>query len=151
MNEGRLRLTSSGVTTADTLLPSAEAILRDLLLGQEWLRANGMTQEPRLAYFTDSFGCSPALPSILQAAGFEQAELGASESEFEFFGFHGSRSSLLLPGTTVARVPELNRAGGHAGECWLGGSCSLSPLIGVRPDRRAATGDRTSIVSTIRA
>jgi len=30
VNEGRLRLTSSGVTTADTLLPSAEAILRDL-------------------------------------------------------------------------------------------------------------------------
>ena len=23
---------------------------------REWLRANGMTQEPRLAYFTDSFG-----------------------------------------------------------------------------------------------
>jgi len=45
VNEDRLRLTSSGVTTADTLLPSAEAILRDLLLGQEWLRAQGMTPE----------------------------------------------------------------------------------------------------------
>jgi len=70
VNEGRLRLTSSGVTTADTLLPDPEAILRDLLIGQEWLRANGMTQEPRLAYFSDSFGCSPALPSLLKAAGF---------------------------------------------------------------------------------
>ena len=57
VNEGRLRLTSTGVTTADTLLPRAEAILRDLLLGQVWLWDNGMTQEPRLAYFTDSFGC----------------------------------------------------------------------------------------------
>ena len=65
VNEGRLRLTSTGVTTADTLLPRAEAILRDLLLGQAWLWDNGMTQEPRLAYFTDSFGCSPALPSLL--------------------------------------------------------------------------------------
>ncbi|MCD6123402.1 MAG: hypothetical protein J7K04_16335 [Spirochaetales bacterium] len=40
VNEGRLRLTSSGVTTADTLLPRPEAILRDLLIGQEWLRVN---------------------------------------------------------------------------------------------------------------
>ena len=39
LNTGRLRLTGSGVTTPDTLLPSAEAILRDMLLGQEWLRA----------------------------------------------------------------------------------------------------------------
>lgn len=73
VNEGRLRLTSSGVTTADTLLPDAEAILRDLLIGQEWLRLNGMKQEPGIAYFPDSFGHSPALPSILKAAGFSQA------------------------------------------------------------------------------
>jgi hypothetical protein len=72
VNERRLRLTSSGVTTADTLIPSPEAILRDFILGQEWLRRNGMTQEPKLAYFSDSFGSSPALPSILTAAGFEQ-------------------------------------------------------------------------------
>jgi hypothetical protein len=75
VNQRRLRLTSSGVTTADTLLPSPEAILRGLLLGQEWLRRNGMTQEPRLAYFSDSFGCSPALPSILKAAGFQQTAI----------------------------------------------------------------------------
>jgi alpha-mannosidase len=75
VNEGRLRLTSTGVTTADTLLPRAEAILRDLLLGQVWLWDNGMIQEPRLAYFTDSFGCSPGLPSLLRAAGFEQTAI----------------------------------------------------------------------------
>jgi alpha-mannosidase len=45
VNEGRLRLTSSGVTTADTLLPSTEAILRDLLIGQEWLRINGTNRQ----------------------------------------------------------------------------------------------------------
>jgi hypothetical protein len=73
VNDGRLRLTSSSVTTADTLLPRAEAILRDFLIGQEWLRANGMTQEPALAYFADSFGCTPALPSLLNAAGFDRA------------------------------------------------------------------------------
>ena len=75
VNEGRFRLTSSGVTTADTLLPSTEAILRDFLIGQEWLRANGMTPEPTLAYFTDSFGCSPTLPSLLRAAGFDRTAM----------------------------------------------------------------------------
>ena len=75
VNTGRLRLTSSGVTTADTVIPSTEAILRDLLLGQEWLRTNGMTPEPALAYFTDSFGCTSALPAILNAAGFHYTAL----------------------------------------------------------------------------
>jgi len=82
VNEGRLRLTSSGVTTADTLLPSAEAILRDLLIGQEWLRANGMVQEPKLAYFADSFGCSPALPSLLNAAGFDRTAVTRIDGMF---------------------------------------------------------------------
>ncbi|MGC9523433.1 MAG: hypothetical protein ACP5HG_16305, partial [Anaerolineae bacterium] len=75
VNAGRLRLTHSGVTTADTLLPSAEALLRDWLLGQAWLRANGMEVEPTLAYFTDSFGASPALPSLLRAAGFDRTAI----------------------------------------------------------------------------
>ena len=70
VNEGRLRMTSSGVTSADTLTPDAEAILRDLALGQEWLRSNGMQAEPRLAYFPDCFGHTPALPALLNAAGF---------------------------------------------------------------------------------
>ncbi len=75
VNSGRLRLTGSGVTTADTLLPDAEAILRDLLIGQEWLRRNGMEQEPNLAYFADSFGCTPTLPSLLNAAGFDRTSI----------------------------------------------------------------------------
>ncbi|MEA2015751.1 MAG: hypothetical protein U9O59_03415 [Actinomycetota bacterium] len=75
VNSKRLRLTSSGVTTADTILPNTEAILRDLVIGQEWLRENGMTQETNLAYFADSFGCTPALPSLIKAAGFECAAI----------------------------------------------------------------------------
>ncbi|MBN2048550.1 MAG: hypothetical protein JW750_11965, partial [Anaerolineaceae bacterium] len=73
LNNRQLRMTSSGVTTADTLLPTEEALLRDFLVGQEWLRAQGIEQEPSLAYFTDSFGCTPALPSLLRAAGFDRA------------------------------------------------------------------------------
>ena len=92
VNAGRLRLSGSGVTTADTLLPAAEAILRDWLAGQEWLRANGMTQEPRLAYFTDSFGCSPALPSLLRAAGFDRTAITRVDGMY-FLG-----ADLELPG-----------------------------------------------------
>jgi hypothetical protein len=105
VNQGRLRLTSSGVTTADTLLPSVEAILRDMLLGQEWLRANGMRQEPELAYFTDSFGCSPALPSLLRAAGFDRTAItridgmyfaGCDLESGKNFPRPGSSAELLL-------------------------------------------------------
>lgn len=92
VNEGRLRLTSSGVTTADTLLPSTEAILRDLLIGQEWLRANGMRQEPRLAYFADSFGCSPALPSLLRAAGFDRTAISRIDGMYSIGSDYEPRS-----------------------------------------------------------
>lgn len=90
VNERRLRLTSSGVITADTLLPGPEAIVRDLLLGQEWLRRRGMTQEPKLAYFADSFGASPALPSLLKAAGFEQTAISRIDGKY-FLGFKRRR------------------------------------------------------------
>lgn len=105
VNNGQLRLTSSGVTTPDTIIPSAEALLRDFLLGQEWLRANGMTAEPRLAYFTDSFGATPALPTILCAAGFDRTAIsridgmlfvGADYESSAYFPRPGSSAELLL-------------------------------------------------------
>jgi hypothetical protein len=70
INEGRLRLTGSGVTTPDTLLPGTEAIIRDFLYGQQWLRDHGMTQEPTVAYLPDNFGNTPALPTLLRELGF---------------------------------------------------------------------------------
>ena len=69
--EGRLRMSGSGVTTADTLLPPLESLLRDMTIGQQWLHENGINQTPRLMYFTDSFGASPFLPTMLQASGFD--------------------------------------------------------------------------------
>jgi len=105
INDRRLRLTSSGVTTADTLIPSPEAILRDFLIGQEWLRREGMNQEPKLAYFSDSFGSSPALPSLLKAAGFSQTAitridgmyfLGIEPNSPRRYPRQGSSAELLL-------------------------------------------------------
>lgn len=72
-NAGRLRFTGSGVTTPDTLLPEDESLLRDLLVGQEWLRSRGIVQEPRVLYLPDSFGHSPGTPSLLAAAGVSYA------------------------------------------------------------------------------
>ena len=104
VNQGRLRLTSSGMTTADTLLPSEEALERDFLIGQEWLRANGMTQEPRLAYFPDSFGYSHGLPSLLNAAGFEQAGITRIDG-MQFPGCDiGLKSQFYWPGSSAAAL-----------------------------------------------
>jgi len=109
VNDGRLRLTSSGVTTADTLLPHPEALLRDFMVGQEWLRANGMTAEPRLAYFTDSFGCSPALPSLLHAAGFDQTALTRVDGMHFAGSDYETARSFPRPGSTAARLLEDER------------------------------------------
>ena len=141
VNEGRLRITNSGVTTADTLLPAAEAILRDFLLGQEWLRANGMQQEPRLAYFTDSFGCSPALPSILQAAGFEQAAItrvdgmwfGGCDYEPPFrFPRPGSSAELLKKGECTFDFVWRDRDGAEVLCHWNGCTYGQGDLLAHR-------------------
>ena len=110
VNEGRLRLTNSGVTTADTILPSTEAILRDFLIGQEWLRANDMTPEPTLAYFTDSFGCSPALPSLIRAAGFDRTAITRIDGMY-FIGCElESSKNFPRPGSSAARLLEEERS-----------------------------------------
>jgi len=110
VNTGQLRLTHSAVTTADTLLPSTEALLRDILVGQEWLRGNGMTPEPTLAYFTDSFGASPMLPSVLQAAGFTSTAITRVD------GMAGMGSDIELgshfprPGTSAELLLEREKS-----------------------------------------
>ncbi|MGE5220806.1 MAG: hypothetical protein ACM3PY_00115 [Omnitrophica WOR_2 bacterium] len=104
VNARRLRLSGNGVTTPDTLLPDAEAILMDYLSGQEWLRLNGMTQEPRIAYLPDDFGHSPQLPALLNSLGID----GAAITRIDGSGFPGSdfRSSkkFPLPGSNAERL-----------------------------------------------
>ncbi len=110
VNARRLRLTGSGVTTADTLLPSREAILRDLLIGQEWLRTHGMNQEPKLAYFTDSFGCTPTLPSLLNAAGFDRTALTRIDGMY-FMGCDlEPKSRFPRPGSSAERLLKQERS-----------------------------------------
>ncbi len=102
VNEGRLRLTNSGVTAADTIVPDTEALLRDFLIGQEWLRANGMTQEPLLAFFPDSFGHSPALPSLLKAAGFSMTTITRIDGMMSPSSYHEMLRGFPRPGSTAA-------------------------------------------------
>jgi hypothetical protein len=127
INQRRLRLTSSGVTTADTLIPGPEAILRDFLLGQEWLRRNGMEQEPKLAYFSDSFGSSPGLPSLLNASGFTKSAITRIDGMY-FLGFErnhpdkyprrGSSAELLLKEERTLDFIWRDRSGGEVLTHW---------------------------------
>ncbi len=82
-NEGRIRFSGTGFTQPDTTIPSQEAIIRDFLLGRGWLRENGFTAEPKIAYMTDDFGLSPAFPSTLSALGLEYA--AASRRDGHYF------------------------------------------------------------------
>ena len=105
VNAGRLRLYGSGVTTPDVIIPETEALLRDYLLGQEWLRRNGMTQEPRVAYFPDDFGMGAGLPSVLRALGVDYCAVtridgmhfgGSDYRPKKLYPFPGSSAETLL-------------------------------------------------------
>lgn len=107
VNNSQLRLTSSGVTTADTILPSTEALLRDFLIGQEWLRERGLEQEPTLAYFTDSFGMTPALPSLLNAAGFDRTAFTRVDGMYFIGCDYESARNFPRPGSTAEALENL--------------------------------------------
>lgn len=106
INEGRIRLTGSGVTTPDTVLPATESIIRDYLEGQEWLRMIGVDVEPRLAYLPDDFGYSPALPSILRAMGFDMAGITRIDGMYFIACDLRPKSSFPLPGSSAQRLQE---------------------------------------------
>ncbi len=107
VNEGRIRFTSSGVTTADTVIPEAEALLRDFLEGQEWMRSVGIEPEPHIAYFPDSFGHSPALPAVLRSAGFDAACFSRIDGMWFPGGQWQLRSSFPLPGSSAEMLQDL--------------------------------------------
>lgn len=105
-NEGRLRFTGSGVTTPDTLLPTDEMLLRDLLEGSEWLRRLGITREPRSLYLPDSFGHSPGVPALLRTAGVDYAAV----CRIDGMRFPGAELEAAdhfpWPGTSAARLVD---------------------------------------------
>ncbi len=162
VEQGRLRFTGSGVTTPDTLLPEDELLLRDLLVGQEWLRARGMTQEPRLLYLPDSFGHSPGVPALLRAAGVEYAAVcridgmrfpGADMEPAANFPRPGSSAARLIEAGTadfVWRAPDgsevlthwMAHGYGHGDMIASGGISRVMGLPASWPDRRPDHVDR---------
>ncbi len=142
VNAGRLRFTGSGVTTPDTTLPDLESILRDYQQGQQWLWDNGMTQQPRLAYLPDDFGCSPALPAMLRALGYEMAAL----SRIDGMHFVGAdlrrRGAFPLPGSSAQLLQQEHRS---ADFIWEGPDgqdllCHWNPFTYFQGDMLAALG-----------
>jgi hypothetical protein len=107
VHQGRLRLTGTGITTPDTNIPHGEAILRDYLHGQGWLRREGLNVEPRLAYLPDSFGHSPALPSLLRSLGMDMVGV----TRIDGMPFIGSdyrlASEFPLPGSSAEELGKL--------------------------------------------
>lgn len=101
INQRRLRLTGTGITTPDTVLPDTEAILRDYADGQHWLASHGMTVEPGLAYLPDDFGHSPALPSLLVAAGFDMTAVTRIDGMYFIGCDYRRRSAFPLPGSSA--------------------------------------------------
>jgi hypothetical protein len=97
------------VTSADTLLPSAEALLRDLLLGQEWLRKNGMLPEPVLAYYPDCFGHTPALPTLLNAAGFKMTAFSRLDGMYMIGTDFDPKSSFPRSGSSAELLQQVEK------------------------------------------
>ncbi len=110
INAGRLRLLGCGLTSPDATLPATEAILRDYLLGQQWLRTHGMTIEPRLAYLPDDFGLSPELPALLRALGFDQAGITRIDGMHFLATDYRPRSAFPLPGSSAELLQRTHRS-----------------------------------------
>ena len=117
VNQRRLRLTGTGITTPDTVLPETEAILRDYADGQQWLKANGMTVEPRLAYLPDDFGHSPALPTLLVALGFDMAAISRIDGMYFVGSDYRRKSDFPLPGSSAELLARKLKT---ADFVWLG-------------------------------
>ncbi|MBI5480093.1 MAG: hypothetical protein HY906_14600 [Deltaproteobacteria bacterium] len=103
---GRLQLTGTGLTTPDTVLPEAESILRDYLIGQEWLRAEGIHVEPRLAYLPDDFGHSPALPTMLRALGMDRAAVTRIDGMYFVAADYRLKGAFPLKGSSAATLQQ---------------------------------------------
>jgi hypothetical protein len=110
IERGQLRLLGSGLTTPDTLLPETESILRDYLLGQQWLRDRGLSVEPRTAYLPDDFGHSPELPALLAALGFDRTAISRIDGMHFVGADYRPASRFPLPGSSAERLLRQHRS-----------------------------------------
>ena len=88
VENGQLKFFGTGWTTPDNTVIHPEALLRDYLYGQQWLKENGLYVDTRLVYLADNQGYTPRLPNIMQALGFEQVVISRIDG-FYFPGLDG--------------------------------------------------------------
>jgi hypothetical protein len=105
-NEGRIRFSGCGFTQPDTMIPSTESIIRDFLIGRQWLRENGFNVEPRIAYMTDDFGLSPSFPSILASLGIKYAAASRVDGHYFVGADYALPSAYPLPGSSAEMLLE---------------------------------------------
>ena len=68
--EGRLAIVGGMYVQPEVAEPSGEALVRQILVGQQWLKAT-LGVRARCAWLIDTFGQIPQLPQILRRAGYE--------------------------------------------------------------------------------
>ena len=68
--EGRLAIVGGMYVQPEVAEPSGEALVRQILLGQQWLQAT-LGVRARCGWFIDTFGQIPQIPQILRLAGYD--------------------------------------------------------------------------------
>jgi len=101
VNDGRIKFTGTGITSPDSLIPEGENLVRDYVAGYYWLKSQGMTAEPRLAYYADSFGESPSVPTILNALGYKYTAFTRIAGEYFIETDRRSKKAFPFPGSAA--------------------------------------------------
>lgn len=92
---GRLRLVDGQYLMADTMLPTGEVLLREILFGKRYLKEKFGIDVP-VAWAADSFGMNAQLPQIYKKSGYQWlafrrgARTDIKESEFLWKGLDGT-------------------------------------------------------------
>lgn len=68
--EGRLAIVGGMFVQPEVAEPSGESLVRQILLGQQWLQAT-LGVRARCGWFIDTFGQIPQIPQVLSLAGFD--------------------------------------------------------------------------------
>ncbi|MGD9117109.1 MAG: glycosyl hydrolase-related protein [Dehalococcoidia bacterium] len=92
---GRLQVVDGQYLMADTMLPTGEVLLREILFGKRYLKEKFGIDVP-VAWAADSFGMNAQLPQIYKKAGYQWlafrrgARTDIKESEFLWEGLDGT-------------------------------------------------------------
>lgn len=108
---GRLRVVGGGMTTPDTLLPTAGPLVRDYLRGTLFAE-DSLGARPRSAWLPDSFGHSPTVPDLLSAAGFMAVGFGRADGGRHTYEILVGGLEPIAPGviTTASVLRDLGSA-----------------------------------------